>query len=85
MSDTRKELWAVLYDTEPDALCMVSEAARLSAEKGLVCRAWMLGDKMERDDAVRLAKAGAQRVTHLQVPQLDCNFERAVRDYAAGV
>ena len=81
MSEARKELWAVLYDTEPDALCMVSEAARLSAEKGLVCRAWMLCDEMEQGDAVRLAKAGAQKVTHLQVPRMDCNFEHAVRDF----
>ena len=81
MSEVRKELWAVLYDTEPDALCMVSEAARLSAEKDLVCRAWMLCDEMKQDDAVRLVKAGAQRITHLQVPQLDCNYERATRDF----
>ena len=83
MSETRKELWAVLYDTEPDALCMVSEAARLSAEKGLVCRAWMLCDELKQGDAARLAKAGAKKVTHLQVPQMDCNFERAVRDFLA--
>ena len=38
MSEERKELWTVLYDTEPDALCMVSEAARLfksSAKKDM--------------------------------------------------
>lgn len=81
MSEERKELWTVLYDTEPDALCMVSEAARLSREKDLVCRAWLLCSEMKQDDAMRLAKAGAQKVTHLHVPQLDCNVERAVRDY----
>ena len=81
MSEERKELWTVLYDTEPDALCMVSEAARLSREKDLVCRTWLLCSEMKQDDAMRLAKAGAQKVTHLHVPQLDCNVERAVRDY----
>jgi len=81
MNEARKELWAVLYDTEPDALCVVSEAAGLSAEKGLVCRAWMLCEDMKPGDVERLAKAGARRVTHLRVPGLDCNHERAVRDF----
>lgn len=80
----RTEFWTVLYDTEPDALCVLSKAADLAAEQDLVCCSWLINSKEALgDDIKRLASAGAQRVTHLYVPELNCNSERTVRDFLA--
>ena len=70
-------IWAVVPDTEKDALCFVSRAANLADAKGTGCRAWILRNRP--GDTERLAGAGAAAVTAVPADPEDCNWEAAVR------
>lgn len=83
MAERKAELWAILYDATMEAQGLVSHTRHLAEERGMVCRAWILSPEATPEMRRALYFAGAQRVTHLWVPELTPNCERAVRDFLA--